>query len=89
MDKQSIMRVIHDRVESSKNADYAVWRIGLTHDTKDRYHYWKNPQRWLEWEVNSLSDAQDIESYFINTMGMQGGTGGDLTAGRHIWVYVF
>ena len=70
-----------------------VWRIGLTHDLRDRYEHWKqaeslNVSEWEAWDVNSLSDAQAIEADFINK-GMQGGTGGNLSSVQPVFVYVF
>ncbi len=88
MDKYSIMKAIRDRVESTKTPSYSAWRIGLTHDPDDRTAEWGDREYWLEWEADSLMDAQDIESHFIN-LDMKGGTGGNLTDGRRVWVYIF
>jgi hypothetical protein len=43
---------------------------------------------WAAWEADSLSDAQDIEKYFINK-GMKGGTGGNLDSRYKTYVYIF
>ena len=72
---------------------YHNWRIGLTHDSDERKKYWKETEkqsvnRWSQWQANSLSDAQDIESHFIKR-GMKGSTGGELSATKAIYVYVF
>jgi hypothetical protein len=74
-------------------SSYSVWRIGLTHDLATRKSYWKDTEKediqyWTNWTANSLSDAQDIEAHFINK-GMQGGTGGDLSANKTVYVYIF
>lgn len=70
-----------------------IWRIGLTHDLDERKAYWKNTEKetvtyWSDWIADSLSDAQDIEAYFIDK-GMKGGTGGDLSSRKTVYVYVF
>ena len=44
--------------------------------------------RTCRWTADSLSDAQDIERHFISK-GMKGGTGGDLSAYKTVYVYVF
>ena len=92
MDKKSITQAIIDRVEPSK-ANYSAWIIGLTHDPTERKQQHKSEGKsteyWKQWEADSLSDAQDIESYFINTKGMKGGTGGDLRARKTVYVYIF
>jgi len=69
------------------------WRIGLTHDLNERYKYWKDTQKeyvgaWVYWQANSLADAQAVEAHFIR-QGMKGGTGGDLSAYRPVYVYIF
>jgi len=41
----------------------------------------------MAWKADSLSDAQDIEAYFIDR-GMDGGTGGNLSATKTVYVYI-
>ena len=93
MHKKSIKQAIIVRVESSKTVDYSAWTIGLTHDPEERKQQHeadgKSTKYWKQWITNSLSDADHIESYFINTKGMKGGTGGDLSARKTVSVYIF
>lgn len=93
MKKQDIMDAIVSRIESSKTIDYSTWRIGLTHDPDDRKQQHENEKRstkyWKQWRADSLSDAEQIESYFIKEKDMKGGTGGDLDASKTIYVYIF
>lgn len=93
MDKQSITQAIINRVESAKTADYSAWTIGLTHNPTDRKQQHeeeeKATQHWKQWVAESLSDAQEIESFFINKKGMKGGTGGDLSLRDTVYVYIF
>ena len=88
--KASIVSAINSKVGNTK---YSIWRIGLTHDLNERKKYWKeteeqNIDHWADWQADSLTDAQDIESYFIN-QGMKGGTGGDMSARKTTYIYVF
>ncbi len=90
MTKPQIASAITTKVGTS---GYSIWRIGLTHDLMERKKYWRdtenqNTEYWSNWAADSLSDAQDIESHFINK-GMKGGTGGDLSARKTVYVYVF
>ena len=93
MDEQSIKQAIIDRVESPRTVDYSVWTIGLTHDPDERKQQHENEGKstkyWRQWAAESLSDAQDIESHFINEKGMKGGTGGDLSSYRTVYIYIF
>lgn len=93
MDKQAIRQAIVDRVLSAKAKDYSIWTIGLTHDPDERKGQHRkdgmSTEHWKQWTATSLSDARDIESYFINQKGMKGGTGGDLSPYRSVYVYMF
>jgi hypothetical protein len=80
-------------IESKIGSHYGLWRIGLTHDLAERKRYWKDTENlsvdyWSDWTADSVSDAQDTESHFINK-GMKGGTGGDLSTSKTVYVYVF
>ena len=68
MEKYDIINAIESKRESM---NYSYWRIGLTHDIAERKAHWKviekkNIDHWSDWQADNLSDAQDIESYFIN-----------------------
>jgi hypothetical protein len=93
MTKQSIIQAINARV-AGVAASFSAWRIGLTHDPTERKTYWNETEKenvgcWTQWTADSLSDAQDIESYFINEKKMKGGTGGDLDFRKTTYVYIF
>ena len=93
MKKQDIIDAIVTRVESSKTVNYSQWRVGLTHDPDERKQQHENEGRstkhWKRWQADSVSDAGQIESHFINEKGMKGGTGGDLDARKTVYVYIF
>ena len=93
MDKRSIMQAIIERVGLLETVDYSAWTIGLTHSPEERKQEHRANEKftthWIEWVADSLSEAQAIESYFINRKGMKGGTGGDLSAGETVYVYIF
>jgi hypothetical protein len=89
--KGTIVTAINARVGTTK---YSSWRVGLTHDLQERKSYWKNTERqnvdaWTSYQADSLSDAHDIEAHFIHDKGMKGGTGGDLSANKAVYVYIF
>ncbi len=85
---------IKSAVETKRgNTGYIVWHIGLTHNLAERKKYWGETERvnvnlWSEWQADSLSDAQDIESYFVKK-GMKGTTGENLSPSKMTYVYVF
>ncbi|HEY2468540.1 MAG TPA: hypothetical protein VGI45_11985 [Terracidiphilus sp.] len=84
--KSIIMAAINAKVSTP-----SYYRIGLTHDIPERKAYWATQESvtyWVNWTADSLSDAQDIESHFINK-GMKGGVGGNLSSSKTVYVYVF
>jgi len=87
MEKETIIAAIESKVET-----YALYRIGLTHDPAKRKKEWeeegKSVKYWAQWKADSLSDAQAIEALFIEK-GMKGGAGGDLSAQKTVFAYVF
>jgi hypothetical protein len=87
--KSNIISAINTRVGTSS---YSSWRIGLTHDVGGRKKEWgdegESVTHWTYWTADSLSDAQDIEAHFINK-GMKGGTGGNLSFNKTVYVYIF
>jgi hypothetical protein len=86
--KASIMAAIIAKVDGTQ---YRIWRIGLTHDLLTRRQEWAKTNsvtHWQSWPADSLSDAQEIEAYFISR-GMQRATGGDLSPNSAVYVYVF
>ncbi len=90
MKKSEIISAIESKV---KSIGYSPWRIGLTHDPEERKKYWSETEKlsvtlWSQWQADSLSDAQDVEAQFIDK-GMKGGTGGDLSPYKTVYIYVF
>lgn len=93
MNKKLIADAIIKRVSAAREVDYNLWRIGITNDISRRAaehnDEGENIKYGLYWQADNLSDAQEIEAYFINTMGMNGGTGGALDDTRPVFVYIF
>jgi hypothetical protein len=90
MDKSEIVSAIRSKTMTTK---YKTWRIGITHDLFERKKYWgetekQDVRRWTDWRADSLSDAQDIEAYFIE-LGMTGGVGGKMTPDKIAYIYIF
>ena len=82
MNRQSITQAITERVESVKPADYSLWTIGLTQFPEER----KKQRQWI---ADSLSDAQSIESFFVNQKGMRGGANMDFNDHKTVYIYIF
>jgi len=90
MDKESIKHAIMRRACSE---GYSFWTIGLTHDPAGRKQEHRSRGesvvRWAQWAADSLSDAQEIETYFVRRRGMTGGHAGDLNPYLDVYVYIY
>jgi len=87
--KESIQSAIQAKV----GLNYHAYRMGLTHDLAERKAYWKDVKKqdityWSDWPADSLSDAKDVESHFIDR-GMKGAIAEQLSACKTVHVYVF
>ncbi|MDD5170729.1 MAG: hypothetical protein PHN75_18075 [Syntrophales bacterium] len=93
MNKKLIKQSIIDRVESCKTVKFPVWTIGLTHDPKETKRQYdaagKFTTYWIQWDADSVADAQEIESFFINTKRMREGAPDDINEGKTVYVYIF
>jgi hypothetical protein len=86
--KATIISEINTKVGSN----HSYYRIGITHDPIERKAYWTgkgDTTYWKHWQADSLSDAQAIETYFIREKKMKGGEGGDMSASKTTYIYVF
>jgi hypothetical protein len=86
------LTIINETEEQVGNTSFSAWQIGITHTPDERKTYWgkkENISGWTLWKADSLSDAHDIESYFINHKKMKGGTGGEMDSRKATFVYVF
>lgn len=83
------MAEIIGSVVTEQQADFEAWRIGVTHDVKERYAEWNRPERFQFWQADTLREAQALESYFVHFKGMQGWSGGELELDRDAYVYIF
>jgi hypothetical protein len=81
MNRQSIIQAITDKVESAQPADYSSWTIGLTRFPAEQ----KNQREWI---ADTFSDAQSIESFFINEKGMKQGTTEEFNDHKIFYVYI-
>ncbi len=91
MKKSEIIAAIESKVGKT---DYTIWRIGITQNVEERKIQHRDTEKqnvtcWSQWQADSLSDAQEIETHFINNKKMKGGTGGDLSPYKTTFVYVF
>jgi len=88
--KQEIINNIKAYI--SKNGDrYREWYVGIASDPRQRlfneHGVHQNGDAWICEQSESDSAAREIEKYFVETLGTDGGAGGgDYTS---IFVYAY
>jgi hypothetical protein len=90
MKKQDIIREIIQKVGFT---DFDGWQIGLTQNPDKSETQWKeegrNVSSWAAWAADSVEEAREIESYFVNEKKMKGGTPGEFSPYRVLHVFIF
>jgi hypothetical protein len=82
--KQQIANNIAAYMQKSGGAPRA-WYVGISKDARARlfndHNVTQNGGAWIYDQAFSAQDAREVEAYFVNTVGTDGGTGGgDYTA---------
>jgi hypothetical protein len=67
--------------------NYRAWYVGVSNDGRDRlfngHRVRENGDWWIYRQATSSQAARDVEDYFVNTLGTDGGLGGgDYTADK-------
>jgi len=93
MEKGEILGQIVGYVVTAWDADFSIWRVGLTHDPGEmkKYHEEKgrSTEHWKQWKTDTVTDAQHIRFYLTRSKGMQESTSDELDARRPVYVYIF
>lgn len=78
----------HIQKEGSK---YRAWYCGITNDPKSRLFTEHNvPEKgawWIHREAFSANDAREVESFFVNQNGTDGGPGGGDETSKYVYAY--
>jgi len=86
--KETIIEEMEDYMEKC-GGTYSDWYVGITGDTNQRlfgdHNVDKEKGQWCRKEAYSSDDARDIEKYFLDECGTDGGPGG----GNDDSVYVY
>lgn len=79
-------------IESRTSSKYGSWRIGLTNDPdrrrQDCERDGEKTDFWMDWRIDSLDDAREIEQRFTNR-GMKPMTVGQMQSRKDAFVFIF
>lgn len=78
--KEQIVADFKEHIEKSGVRSWNEWYVGISKDAKDRLFNGHGVREkgdwWIYRQATSSQSARDVESYFVNTLGTDGGTGG-------------
>lgn len=87
--KEEIIREINDHIKK-KGSGYSSWYVGISKDARDRLNQHGVPEKdaWFIYrQAASSSIAREIEDYFVNTLGTDGGPGGGDETADMVYAY--
>jgi len=85
--KETIKAEIKAHIQS-RGGGYSDWYVGIATDPQSRlfddHNVDKENGRWVYRECENSRVAREIEEYFVDTLGTDGGGGGDSST-RHVY----
>jgi hypothetical protein len=88
--KETVKQEIKEHIKSRGGA-YSDWYVGIAADASQRLFNDHNVDRkkdyWIYRECESSGAAREVEEYFTNTLGTDGGPGGGDQSTRSVYAY--
>ncbi len=89
-DKETIIKELKDHI-ASRGGAYSEWYTGIAEDAKKRLDEHglnrKEGDKWAHREATSSDTAREIETYFTETLGIDGDSGGGTDASKFVYIY--
>jgi len=75
----------------NRGGAYSDWYVGIASDPRDRlfndHNVSKDNGQWIFRECEDSAVARDVEDYFVNTLGTDGGLGGGDNTTKYVYAY--
>lgn len=88
--KAVIKQEIRDHIKS-RGGGYSDWYVGIASNPRERlfddHSVDQQNGRWIYRECESSAAAREVEEYFVNTLGTDGGSGGGDQSTRSVYAY--
>jgi hypothetical protein len=88
--KQEIISDFKEHIQKG-GGGYSAWYVGISKDARDRLFSGHNVKEkgawWLYRRASSSQVAREIEDYFANTLGTDGGAGGGDETADMVYAY--
>ena len=88
--KQEIINDISAHIQKS-GGGYRAWYVGISKNARDRlfssHKVREENDWWIYRQAGSSQVAREIENYFVNSLGTDGGTGGGDVTADEVYAY--
>ncbi len=88
--KQEIISLIDAHIQKG-GGGYGAWYVGIASDARDRlfsdHRVKEHSDGWIHEPCSSSTVAREIEDYFVNKQGTDGGTGGGDASTDVVYAY--
>ncbi len=88
--EQQIKSDIKEHIQKD-GGGYRAWYVGISKDARDRlfngHGVHENGDWWIYRQAESSNAARNVESYFVNTLNTDGGTGGGDEKADYVYAY--
>jgi len=88
--KQDIINDINAYIQKG-GGGYRAWYVGISKNAHDRLFGSHNVRDGYDWwiyrQASSSQIAREIESYFVNSLGVDGGSGGGDVTADEVYAY--
>ena len=89
-DKQTIIDEIEAHI-NKRGGSFIDWYVGITKNARDRlftdHRVKEKGDCWIHQKANSSQIARDVEDYFVNSVGTDGGPGGGDDTADIVYAY--
>lgn len=75
---------------NNEGSSYSSWYVGISKNARDRLNQHGVPEKnawFISRQCGSSSIAREIEDYFVNTLGTDGGPGGGDETADMVYAY--
>ena len=88
--KQGIIKRINAHIRQYGDS-FRQWYVGISKDARSRLFSGHNVDEggdpWIYDTAFSSQEARDVENYFVNSLGTDGGTGGGDYTSNQVYAY--
>jgi len=88
--QKTARQTINDHIKS-RGGSYSEWYVGIASEPRHRLFVEHNVDetndKWIYHRCQSSAEARQVEEFFLNNLGTDGGPGGGDQATKYVYAY--